>query len=68
MCKDVNGEYTTLMVGSRRGMYKIDLPNLNLSKERPKFIVDMNTQCMVLSPCERFIVGGGSKKTIIVDT
>jgi hypothetical protein len=49
-------------------MYKIDLSHESLSKERPKFIVDMNVQCMVLSPCQRFIVGGGSKKTIIVDT
>jgi hypothetical protein len=49
-------------------MYKIDLSNGSLSKERPKFVVDMNVQCMALSPCERFIVGGGSKKTIIVDT
>ena len=49
-------------------MFKVCLAKGSLSKEKPKFVVDMNVQCMVLSPCERFIVGGGSKKTIIVDT
>ena len=49
-------------------MFKIDLSVGSFTKDQPKFVVDMNVQTIALSPCERFIVGGGSKKTIIVDT
>ena len=68
MCPDKENVYNQLIVGSRRGMFKIDLSKGSLSKDKPKFVVDMNMQCIALSPCMRFIVGGGSKKTIIVDT